>query len=81
MDTMTLEITHRAMRIACKVVLTYGEGDEHEHMAAFGGQLWNDHPAVQSAQLALNECATEIGLLREALCTIADYARLPMIIA
>jgi hypothetical protein len=32
---MTLEITQQAMRIACKVVLTYGEGDEHEHMAAF----------------------------------------------
>lgn len=46
-----------AREYACQAVEVYGEGDAREHDAAVLRTLWNDHPAVQSALLAIQ--ATE----------------------
>lgn len=46
-----------ARECACQAVEVYGEGDAREHDAAVLRTLWNDHPAVQSALLAIQ--ATE----------------------
>jgi hypothetical protein len=42
-----------AMKIACKAVMDYGEGDASEAARARNGNLWRDHPAYQAALAAL----------------------------
>ena len=65
-----------AREYACQAVEVYGEGDAREHDAAVLRTLWNDHPAVQSALLAIQ--ATEAraqGLVdaeRERCAALAD---------
>ena len=58
---MTTNPTDAQMKLAreyaCQAVEVYGEGDAREHDAAVLRTLWNDHPAVQSALLAIQ--ATE----------------------
>ena len=51
------ELMKLAREYACQAVEVYGEGDAREHDAAVLRTLWNDHPAVQSALLAIQ--ATE----------------------
>lgn len=53
----TAEQLRLAQECACQAVEVYGEGDAREHDAAVLRTLWNDHPAVQSALLAIQ--ATE----------------------
>lgn len=53
-----------ARECACQSLEVYGEGDAREHDAAVLRTIWNDHPAVQSALLAIER--TRIETLEEA---------------
>ena len=56
-----------AREYACQAVEVYGEGDAREHDAAVLRKLWNDHPAVQSALLAIQATEARAQGLVEAL--------------
>ncbi len=45
----------RARKIATDVLLVYGEFDKVDQQKFLNGGIWNDHPAVQSALVALRE--------------------------
>ncbi len=45
----------RARKIATDVLLVYGEFDAETHQKFLNDGIWNDHPAVQSALVALRE--------------------------
>lgn len=45
----------RARKIATDVLLVYGEFDDAGHHRFLNDGIWNDHPAVQSALVALRE--------------------------
>lgn len=45
----------KARKIATDVLLVYGEFDDAEHHRFLNDGIWNDHPAVQSALVALRE--------------------------
>jgi len=61
----------RARVIACQTILLYGEGGEHEQLDAVEGKIWNDHPALQSALLAIQSERERANVLVEALRDIA----------
>ena len=63
----TAEQLRLAQECACQAVEVYGEGDAREHDAAVLRTLWNDHPAVQSALLAIQATEARMAAAVEAL--------------
>lgn len=68
----TAEQLRLAQECACQAVEVYGEGDAREHDAAVLRTLWNDHPAVQSALLAIQATEARAQGLVDALENLLD---------